>query len=270
MKSKMLKAGIDNTDISINNITFKYPSRTEYLFKNFSLKIQSGEKVAFVGVSGCGKSTITQLLLRFYDPEEGQITINGVDIREFDVHYLRSKFGVVSQEPVLFDASFEENIRYNLDNISDEKIIAATKKANAYKFIVEGGDQMEEKKVEEESGTLGRGFDRGVGIKGSHISGGQKQRVAIARAILREPTILLLDEATSALDQENERQVQASLDTIMKGKTSISIAHRISTIKNSNQIYVFGKGEIIEKGHYEELVDKKGFFYKLERGFEFL
>lgn len=162
-----------------------------------NIKIKTGEKAAFVGTSGCGKSTILQLIQRFYFIEKGKITINGTDIKDFNVHYLRRHFGCVSQEPVLFDGSFKQNIIYNLKNISDEKVHKAAEQANALSFIL--GD--ENVLVKEDEGKSG--FDRGVGIKGSHISGGQKQRVAIARTILRNPNYLLLDEATSALDSVN-------------------------------------------------------------------
>ena len=211
------------------------------MFEELSLTIQAGKKTAFVGTSGCGKSTIIQLLQRFYFPSQGEIKINGVDIKDFDLHYLRSCFGVVSQEPVLFLGSFKENIRYNIEGVSDEEIADAAQQANAISFILGKENMLEE--GEENAGVSE--FDRNVGVKGSHISGGQKQRVAIARAILRKPKILLLDEATSALDQENEKKVQNSLDRIMEGKTVISIAHKMETIKNCDTISMFEKGEIV-------------------------
>ena len=219
-----------------------------------------------MGTSGCGKSTIIQLLQRFYFPSQGEIKINGVDIKDFDLHYLRSCFGVVSQEPVLFLGSFKENIRYNIEGVSDEEIADAAQQANAISFILGKENMLEE--GEENAGVSG--FDRNVGVKGSHISGGQKQRVAIARAILRKPKILLLDEATSALDQENEKKVQNSLDRIMEGKTVISIAHKMETIKNCDTISMFEKGKIVESGSYGSLVSLKGHFYNLERGTTFV
>lgn len=243
---------------------FKYESRNEYVFKNMNIRINMGEKAAFVGASGCGKSTIIQLLQRFYYPESGNITINGVDIKDFDIHYLRSQFGVVSQEPVLFNGSFKENIVYNMDGVSESALESVAMRANALSFIL--GDE----KVLVKGDNNETGFNRNVGVKGSHISGGQKQRVAIARALLRDPKVLLLDEATSALDSVNEKIVQESLDENMKGKTTISVAHRIDTIKNSDAIYVFEKGCIVESGNYEELVAKKGYFYNLERGIAFV
>ena len=200
------------------------------------MTIKKGNKVAFVGSSGCGKSTIIQLLQRFYSPQEGNILINGTNIKDFDIHYLRSIFGVVSQEPILFNGSFKDNIKYNSDSASDEDIKEAAVKANAISFIM-GSEQS---KIE------GSGFDKNVGVMGSHISGGQKQRVAIARTILRDPQMLLLDEATSALDRINEVKVQDSLDKLMEGRTVISIAHRIETIKKFDRIFMFDKGKIAE------------------------
>jgi len=238
----MLKEGV-NGDIEFKDVDFQYDGRKGDLFNKFNLKIKEGHKVAFVGVSGCGKSTILQLIARFYIPKEGQILINGIDIKDFDIRYLRSCFGSVSQEPVLFNGSFADNIRYNWTDKTMTDVEKAATKANAISFIV-GDEVREEGMVREnqrkkpvsgsdsgeedlEIGKNKTGFDRGVGVKGSHISGGQKQRVAIARAILRNPEILLLDEATSALDSMNEKKVQESLDEMMKGKTSISIAHRL-------------------------------------------
>ena len=200
------------------------------------MTIKKGNKVAFVGSSGCGKSTIIQLLQRFYSPQEGNILINGTNIKDFDIHYLRRIFGVVSQEPILFNGSFKDNIKYNSDSASDEDIKEAAVKANAISFIM-GSEQS---KIE------GSGFDKNVGVMGSHISGGQKQRVAIARTILRDPQMLLLDEATSALDRINEVKVQDSLDKLMEGRTVISIAHRIETIKKFDRIFMFDKGKIAE------------------------
>lgn len=185
----MLKEGIKG-HIQISEISFKYETRQQHVFTNMNLQICPGQKVALVGPSGCGKSTIMQLLQRFYMPDSGKISIDGIDIRDFDIHYLRSKFGVVSQEPALFNASFRDNIRYNLENANQQQIRGAAIEANALSFI-EGNEEINLKQDQIEK--QGTGFDRNVGIKGSHISGGQKQRVAIARAILRQPEILLLD-----------------------------------------------------------------------------
>jgi ATP-binding cassette, subfamily B (MDR/TAP), member 1 len=273
-ESKMLKEGIKG-HIKLEKVAFKYDSRQQYVFRDMNVEIRPGQKVAFVGPSGCGKSTIMQLLQRFYLPTEGRITIDGVDIKDYDIHYLRSRFGVVSQEPALFNASFRENIRYNKKDATEAEIRAAAEEANALAFI-EGKEKLEglrEDGKEKEGAEVelkGEGFDRGVGLKGSHISGGQKQRVAIARAILRDPQILLLDEATSALDAENERHVQDSLDRVMTQKTTLTIAHRIETIRNSDVINVFEKGQIVERGTYSQLLERKGFFYNLERGTQFV
>jgi ABC-type multidrug transport system fused ATPase/permease subunit len=203
------------------------------------LKIKEGEKVALVGSSGCGKSTVMQLLLGFYAPTRGEILINGVSISDYDVQHMRRQCGVVGQEPTVFNSSFRDNIRYNAELCSEEDIRGAARKANALDFI-EGKDSEEKS-----------GFDAVVGAKGLHISGGQKQRVAIARVILRNPKMLLLDEATSALDAENERIVQDSLDSIMEDRTIVTVAHRIETIKNSDTIYVIEKGSVVESGTYD-------------------
>ena len=252
--------------ISFKNITFKYPSREKYIFQNFNLEIEAGRKIAFVGPSGCGKSTLFQLLMRFYDLEGGAILIDGVNIKTMNVSQLRRIFGVVSQEPVLFRGTVAFNIKYNSEATEDEIRLAA-QQANALDFIE--GNKFDTEVAGEGQNLLvtGRGFDREVGAKGSQISGGQKQRLAIARAIIKRPRILLLDEATSALDAQNEMQVQESLNNIMKGKTSLCIAHRISTIKDADEILVFGEGRIVERGKYEELVQNQGVFYKFERGF---
>ncbi|KAM3147561.1 hypothetical protein pb186bvf_000368 [Paramecium bursaria] len=259
---KKLKTQIQG-NISVNNITFKYESREKNVFENLSLQIAAGKKVAFVGPSGCGKSTIMQMLMRFYDPDEGEITLDGVNIADYDIRYLRRQLAIVSQEPVLFQGTIKENIQYNLPNITIEQIHHAAKQANAYDFIMKG--EFEEK-AQNLNQNLGSGFDRQVGPKGSQISGGQKQRVAIARAILRQSNILLLDEATSALDSASEKLVQDSLNTIMSSKTTLAIAHRISTIQDSDTIYVFHEGKIVEQGAYNYLVGLKGYFYRMEQG----
>ena len=257
--------------ISIQNIWFKYPNAEKYLFEGFSLDIPSGKKIAFVGPSGCGKSTLFQLLLNFYPVEKGDILIDGVSIYSIDVKQLRGLFGVVSQEPTLFQGTVGFNIKYN-SKATMEDIRAAAEKSNAIQFIE--SDQFDIMKETcfitlqtlEENKNNGIGFDRKVGCKGSQISGGQKQRIAIARAIIKNPKILLLDEATSALDAQNEAIVQESLNNIMIGKTTLCIAHKIASIKDSEEILMFGEGEIVERGGYEELLKKKGVFYAFERG----
>lgn len=251
--------------ISFKNVWFKYPSAEKFLFQGFSLEIPAGKKIAFVGPSGCGKSTLFQLLMRFYPIERGEISIDGVNITAISVQQLRSLFGVVSQEPVLFRGTVAYNIKYN-SKATTEEIRTAAEQANALKFIENNQFDVIDEDPDKNQ-KAGMGFDRQVGSKGSQISGGQKQRLAIARAVIRNPKILLLDEATSALDAQNEAVVQESLNNLMIGKTSLVIAHRISTIKDADEILVFGEGRIVERGVYEELVKKQGIFYKFERGF---
>jgi len=252
-------------DIEFRNVWFKYPSREKQIFKGLNLKLKASQKVAFVGPSGCGKSTILALIQRFYDVDQGEILIDGVNIKEYDLKHLRESYGVVSQEPVLFNGTIEYNIKYSKEDATDEEMRKAAIKASAIGFIEKNefevtGDQASA------AAKYGTGFKRKVGPKGSQMSGGQKQRIAIARAILKNPSFLILDEATSALDAENEKAVQEALDKIMEGKTSLIVAHRISTIKDADEIIVFNDGEIIERGNYQQLNDMKGMFYKLERG----
>ncbi|KAL4481127.1 hypothetical protein ABPG72_015082 [Tetrahymena utriculariae] len=249
--------------IVFDNVTFQYPTRDTPVFKNLSFKINQGQHIAFVGPSGCGKSTIIQILLRFYDDFTGKITIDGVDIRQYDIASLRSNFGVVFQDPILFDDSFKENIKYNTQDVTFDDIRRAAIQANAIHFIEGNEKRQEDLHNENQTLTSASGFDRKVGIKGSQISGGQKQRVAVARAILKNPKIMLLDEATSALDQDNEAILQQALVDILKNKTSITIAHRINTIKDSDIIFVLQEGKIMEQGKYDELMSQKGFFYNI-------
>ncbi|KAM9307778.1 ATP-dependent translocase ABCB1 [Gastrophryne carolinensis] len=235
-------------DIEFRNVRFTYPSRPEVqVLKGLNLKIQNGQTVALVGSSGCGKSTTVQLLQRFYDPEDGVITIDGQDIRTLNLRYLREMIGVVSQEPVLFDTTIAENIRYGREDVTMDEIIQATREANAYNFIMKLPDKLD---------TL-------VGERGTQLSGGQKQRIAIARALVRNPKILLLDEATSALDSESEATVQAALDKAREGRTTIVIAHRLSTIRNADAIAGFNEGVITEQGSHSDLMKKEGIYYNL-------
>ncbi|XP_043923456.1 ATP-dependent translocase ABCB1 [Protopterus annectens] len=235
-------------NIEFKNIQFTYPSRPDVkILKGLNLRINSGQTVALVGSSGCGKSTTVQLLQRFYDPEEGMVTIDEQDIRSLNIKCLREFIGVVSQEPVLFATTIAENIRYGREDVTMEEIEAATKEANAYNFIMQLPDKFE---------TL-------VGERGTQLSGGQKQRIAIARAMVRNPKILLLDEATSALDAESEAIVQAALDKVKQGRTTIVVAHRLSTIRNADIIAGFSNGVIVEQGNHEELMQKKGVYHTL-------
>lgn len=252
-------------DIEFRNVSFKYPTRDAQVFENLTFTIKAGQKVAFVGPSGSGKSSVLQLLLRFYDNYEGDIFVDGKNIRDYDVREFRKSFGVVSQEPVLFNGTISENIKYNSEGIKHEDVKEAARQANALGFIEKNDfDTIDQKEKDgKKAKKLGSGFNRKVGPKGSQISGGQKQRIAIARAVIKNPNILLLDEATSALDHENEKIVQEALNELMKGKTSLCVAHRISTIKDSDQIFVIEAGKLVEQGTYESLMARKQFFFRL-------
>ncbi|XP_029333984.1 phosphatidylcholine translocator ABCB4 isoform X4 [Mus caroli] len=235
-------------NLEFSDVHFSYPSRANIkILKGLNLKVKSGQTVALVGNSGCGKSTTVQLLQRLYDPTEGTISIDGQDIRNFNVRCLREIIGVVSQEPVLFSTTIAENIRYGRGNVTMDEIEKAVKEANAYDFIMK----------------LPQKFDTLVGDRGAQLSGGQKQRIAIARALVRNPKILLLDEATSALDTESEAEVQAALDKAREGRTTIVIAHRLSTIRNADVIAGFEDGVIVEQGSHSELMKKEGIYFRL-------
>ncbi|XP_015070309.1 ABC transporter B family member 11-like isoform X2 [Solanum pennellii] len=226
-------------EIELKDVYFKYPARPDVqIFSGFSLYIPSGKTAALVGQSGSGKSTVISLLQRFYDPEAGEILIDGVDIKKFQLKWLRQQMGLVSQEPVLFATTIRENIMYGKENASEEEIRNAIKLANAAKFI----------------DKLPKGLDTMVGGHGTQISGGQKQRIAIARAILKDPRILLLDEATSALDVESERIVQDALSNIMINRTTVVVAHRLTTIRNADLIAVVNLGKLVEQGTHDELI----------------
>ncbi|DAA30732.1 TPA: Multidrug resistance protein 1-like [Bos taurus] len=235
-------------NLEFRDVHFSYPARPDVqILKGLNLKVESGQTVALVGNSGCGKSTVVQLVQRLYDPDVGSIIIYGQDIRTFNVKYLREIIGVVSQEPVLFATTIAENIRYGCGNVTMDEIQQAVKKANAYEFIM----------------RLPQKFDTLVGERGAQLSGGQKQRIAIARALVRNPKILLLDEATSALDMESEAEVQAALDKAREGRTTIVIAHRLSTIRNADVIAGFDDGVIVEQGSHGELMKKEGVYFRL-------
>ncbi|KAJ1403009.1 P-loop containing nucleoside triphosphate hydrolase [Sesbania bispinosa] len=238
-------------DIELREVCFSYPTRPdELIFNGFSLSIPSGATAALVGQSGSGKSTVVSLIERFYDPLAGEVLIDGINLKEFQLKWIRQKIGLVSQEPVLFTCSIKENIAYGKDGATDEEIRAAAELANAAKFI----------------DKLPQGLDTMVGEHGTQLSGGQKQRVAIARAILKDPRILLLDEATSALDAESERIVQEALDRIMINRTTVIVAHRLSTIRNADTIAVIHQGKIVEKGSHAELTrDPDGAYSQLIR-----
>jgi subfamily B ATP-binding cassette protein MsbA len=243
-KEAIVKSTFDQ-GIAIKNISFKYED--EYVLKNFNLKVPKGQTVALVGQSGSGKSTIANLMTRFYDVNEGDITIDGVDIRDFTKKSLRNLLGLVTQDSILFNDTVKNNIGLGKENATEEEIIEAAKIANAHDFISD----------------LPQGYNTNIGDSGNKLSGGQKQRLSIARAVLKNPPIMILDEATSALDTESERLVQDALEKMMQNRTSIVIAHRLSTIQNANTIVVLQKGEIVEQGSHTQLMDKDGVYKKL-------
>ncbi len=240
-------------DIELSNVFFSYNDDDEYVLKDINLYVKKGETVALVGNSGGGKTTIANLIPRFYDVSKGSIKIDGIDVRDYEIKSLRRNIGIVPQETFLFGGSIKENIRYGNRQATDEEIVKAAKMANAHEFI--------EKLV--------KGYDTEIGERGILLSGGQKQRIAIARAILENPQILILDEATSALDNESEKLVQEALEKLMLEKTTFIIAHRLSTVINSDKIVVLQKGEIKEMGTHHELIAKDGIYKSLyERNFE--
>ena len=231
--------------ISIENINFRYGE--ENVLKNFSIEVPKGKTVALVGQSGSGKSTIANLLTRFYDVNEGAIKVDGTDIRDWNIHSLRSLMGLVTQDSILFNDTIKNNLLIGKPDATDEEILAALKIANAYEFIKD----------------LPQGINTNIGDAGGKLSGGQKQRLSIARAVLKNPPIMILDEATSALDTESERLVQDALEKMMQNRTSVVIAHRLSTIQKADTIVVMQKGEIVEKGNHNELMAKNGTYAKL-------
>jgi ABC transporter fused permease/ATP-binding protein len=232
--------------IEFDSVGFTYPTRTEVeVLKQVTFRVEPGEKVALAGHSGAGKSTIIQLLLRFYGVGQGRILVDGRDVKEWDLKALRSKIGIVPQEVLLFGGSIRENIAYAKPDATDDEIILAAQKANAWQFI----------------SKFPEGLDTLVGERGVKLSGGQRQRVAIARAILKDPAILILDEATSSLDAESESLVQQALDELMKGRTTLIIAHRLATIRKVDRIYALSEGRIIEQGSHKELVQNEAGFY---------
>jgi len=235
------------SDITFENVDFRYKDNDEKILKNINMVAKKGETVALVGNSGGGKSTLVNLIPRFFDVDAGMITIDGINVKDYKIKSLRKKIGIVPQETFLFGGTVLENIKYGNQKASVEEVIEAAKKANAHEFIEK----------------LEQGYETEIGERGVKLSGGQKQRISIARAILENPQILILDEATSALDNESEQLVQDALEKLMKGKTTFVIAHRLSTIINSDKIVVIQQGEIKEVGSHEELLDKDGIYKSL-------
>ena len=234
-----------NDEISYQDVTFRYEK--DDVLKDINLKIPKGKVIALVGESGGGKSTLADLLPRFYDVCEGQIMIDGHDIRDYKISDLRGLMGIVTQESILFNDTVFNNIAFGMENVSKEAVIEAAKVANAHEFIME----------------MEQGYDTNIGDRGMNLSGGQRQRLSIARAVLKNPPILILDEATSSLDTESERLVQDALSKVMSQRTSIVIAHRLSTIQHADEIIVMQKGHIIERGKHEELIALNGVYKKL-------
>jgi ABC-type multidrug transport system fused ATPase/permease subunit len=231
--------------IEYRNVSFRY--QTDWVLRNINLTIEKGKTIAFVGQSGSGKSTLVDLVPRFYDVEEGEILIDGKNVKHLNTKDIRAIIGNVNQEAILFNDTFYNNITFGVQNATMEQVIEAAKIANAHEFII----------------ATENGYDTNIGDRGNKLSGGQRQRLSIARAILKNPPILILDEATSALDTESERLVQEALDNLMRNRTTLVIAHRLSTVVNADEIYVLHEGQIAEHGKHIELIRKNGIYKRL-------
>lgn len=234
-----------NSKIEFRNVSFRYAEK--WILRNINLTVEKGKTVALVGQSGGGKSTLVDLIPRYYDVQEGDVLIDGVNVKDMGIHDLRSLIGNVNQEAILFNDTFFNNISFGVENATRGEVEAAAKIANAHEFIMSSEN----------------GYDTNIGDRGGRLSGGQRQRISIARAILKNPPILILDEATSALDTESERLVQDALEKLMKTRTTVAIAHRLSTIKNADEICVLHEGQIVERGSHDELLARNGYYHKL-------
>ena len=246
IENSKIISGLEKS-IQFENVSFKYESGNDLALKNVNVEINKGETIALVGKSGAGKSTFVDLVLRFFDPTKGKINLDGKNIKEIDIHSLRSQIGFVTQETILFNDSIGNNIRYGKQNADNNEIQNAAELANAMEFI----------------NNLPNKFDTQIGEKGARLSGGQRQRISIARAIIKNPEILILDEATSSLDSESEAKVQDAVDKLINDRTVIVIAHRLSTIINADKILVFNDGEIVDQGKHNELLQKDGLYKQL-------
>ena len=234
--------------IEFKNVSFSYRKGDEgYVLKDINLVVPKGKTIALVGQSGSGKTTLADMLPRYYDPDNGEVLMDGINIREFSIHDVRTQMGVVTQESILFNDTVFNNIAFGMPDMKEEDVITAAKVANAHEFII----------------AMPQGYHTPIGDRGGKLSGGQRQRLSIARAVLKNPPILIIDEATSALDTESERLVQDALTNLMRQRTTLVIAHRLSTIVHADEIIVLQKGKIVERGTHNDLLAQAGYYKKL-------